>query len=299
MVLVCSYNNGKPLLPVQIDGQLPHITIALGDMDTPLESCVIIRPLFDTGASMNSGFAGFWLPIFKCHPDILVELHTSENGDYNPIILGGVVTGNDGDMSKHTTALTLVAKIKLHYETIHHQPALMTIALGNDIGVNTIVGKPFIKGLKCVHDSDNNTVDAKLLNVGPFPVTEMFPQRYNSHEKLKDSGDPTYSAIVSKIDSLIAAYCPSKKTSVPSSLCGYAPVKKIRFADHTDITVDPVPSRPTDPRPRARALRNLNGIEVNLRENASDFSGEVGLGAITDSSSVDSSLNGGAYEAIE
>jgi hypothetical protein len=33
-VLVCSYNNGKPLLPVQIDGQLPHITIALGDMDT-------------------------------------------------------------------------------------------------------------------------------------------------------------------------------------------------------------------------------------------------------------------------
>jgi hypothetical protein len=88
----------------------------------------------------------------------------------------------------------------------------------------------------------------------------MFPQRYNSHKKLKDSGNPTYAAIVSKINSLIAAYYPSKKTSVPSSLCGYAPVKKIRFGDNTNITVGPVPSRPTDPRPRARALRNLNGI---------------------------------------
>jgi hypothetical protein len=130
----------------------------------------------------------------------------------------------------------------------------------------------------------------------------MFPQRYNSHEKLKDSGDPTYAAIVSKIDSLIAAYCPSKKTSVPSSLCGYALVKKIHFGDNTDIAVDPVPSRPTDPRPRACALRNLNGIQVHLREHAPAFSGEgntAGLGTITDSSSVDSSLNGGAYEAIE
>jgi hypothetical protein len=110
-ILVCSYNNGKPLLPVAIDGALPHITLALGPLDAPLETVPVIRVLYDTGASMSSGYAGFWLPIFKAHPYILEELHSSDNGDYNPIILGGIVTGNDGDMSKHTTALTLVAKI--------------------------------------------------------------------------------------------------------------------------------------------------------------------------------------------
>jgi hypothetical protein len=94
----------------------------------------------------------------------------------------------------------------------------MTIALGNDIGVNTIVGKPFCKGMQCVHDSFNNTVDAKLLNVAPFPVTEMFPQSYNSHDKVKESGNPTYTSIVSKLDSLIETYCPVKKEQIPSTL---------------------------------------------------------------------------------
>jgi hypothetical protein len=302
-VLVCSYSNGKPLLPIQIDGQLPHITLVLGELDSPLESCAIVRALFDTGASMNSGRTGFWLPVLRAHPEILEELYTSDNGDYNPIILGGIVTGQDGDMSKHTTALTLVAKIKLRYETIHHQPVSMTIALGNDIGVNTIVGKPFCKGMQCVHDSFNNTVDAKLLNVAPFPVTEMFPQSYNSHDKVKESGNPTYTSIVSKLDSLIETYCPVKKEQIPSTLGGYLPVKKIRFGETTYATVGlPNDKRPTDPRPRAKALR---GININLPplsdSDKSTLASDATLinGSVTDTSSVDSSLLGDVYESIE
>jgi hypothetical protein len=302
-VLVCSYSNGKPLLPIQIDGQLPHITLVLGELDSPLESCAIVRALFDTGASMNSGRTGFWLPVLRAHPEILEELYTSDNGDYNPIILGGIVTGQDGDMSKHTTALTLVAKIKLRYETIHHQPVSMTIALGNDIGVNTIVGKPFCKGMQCVHDSFNNTVDAKLLNVAPFPVTEMFPQSYNSHDKVKESGNPTYTSIVSKLDSLIETYCPVKKEQIPSTLGGYLPVKKIRFGETTYATVGlPNDKQPTDPRPGAKALR---GININLPplsdSDKATLAGDAALinGSVTDTSSVDSSLFGDVYESIE
>ena len=88
-----------PILPVQIDGQLPHITLVLGSMDTALENCPMIRCLFDTGACLSSGYAGFWLPILKAHPECIADLFTLDNGDYALIILGGVVTGNDGDMS--------------------------------------------------------------------------------------------------------------------------------------------------------------------------------------------------------
>lgn len=117
----------------------------------------------------------------------------------------------------------------------------MTIAIGRDVGVNTIVGKPFIKGLQCVHDSGNNSVIAKVLNVAPFPVTEMFPQRYNNHDKLTDSSDPTYSTIISKLDALTAMLCPKKQSSVPSStiMVGYKPVKRVRFDGDEPKPVDP------------------------------------------------------------
>ena len=192
-----------PILPVQIDGQLPHITLVLGSMDTALENCPMIRCLFDTGACLSSGYAGFWLPILKAHPECIADLFTSDNGDYTPIILGGVVTGNDGDMSQHTTQLNLVIRLKLRYETTDHQPITHTIAIGSHVGVNTILGKTFIKSLHCHYDATSGVVEAKLLNVAPFPVTDMFPQRYDCTDKVSHaSGHMTkhYSGIVSVLD---------------------------------------------------------------------------------------------------
>jgi len=78
----------KPILPVQIDGQLPHITLVLGTMDTAVENCPVIRCLIDTGTCLSSGYARFWPHILKAHPECIADLFTSDNGDYTPIILG-------------------------------------------------------------------------------------------------------------------------------------------------------------------------------------------------------------------
>ena len=163
----------------------------------------MIRCLFDTGACLSSGYAGFWLPILKAHPECIADLFTSDDGDYTPIILGGVVTGNDGDMSRHTTRLNLVVRLKLRYETTSHQPITHTIAIGSHVGVNTILGKTFIKSLHCHYDATSSVVEAKLLNVAPFPVTDMFPQRYDCTDKVSQSSGRTaknYSSIVSVLD---------------------------------------------------------------------------------------------------
>ncbi|KAL3787769.1 LOW QUALITY PROTEIN: hypothetical protein HJC23_009820, partial [Cyclotella cryptica] len=209
----------KPILPVQIDGQLPHITLVLGTMDTALENCPMIRCLFDTGACLSSGYAGFWLPILKAHPECIADLFTSDNGDYTPIILGGVVTGNDGDMSRHTTQLNLVVRLKLRYETTTHQPITHVIAIGSHVGVNTILGKTFIKSLHCHNDATSSAVEAKLLNVAPFPVTDMFPQRYDCTDKVsRSSGRPAknYSSIVSILDRIHDTMLTSVVPATPS-----------------------------------------------------------------------------------
>ncbi|KAL3782340.1 hypothetical protein HJC23_012747 [Cyclotella cryptica] len=194
----------KPILPVQIDGQLPRITLVLGTMDSALKNCPMIRCLFDTGACLSSGYAGFWLPILRAHPECIADLFTSDNGDYTPIILGGVVTRNDGDMSRHTTQLNVVVRLKLRYETTTHQPITHTIAIGSHVSVNTIFGKTFMKSLHCHYDATSSVVEAKLLlNVAPFPVMDMFPQHYDCTDKVSpSSGRPAknYSSIVSILD---------------------------------------------------------------------------------------------------
>ncbi|KAL3803007.1 hypothetical protein HJC23_008983 [Cyclotella cryptica] len=160
--------------------KLPHITLVLCTMDTALENCPMIRCLFDTGACLSSGYAGFWLPILKAHPECIADLFTSDNGNYTPIILGGVV-----------------------YETTTHQPIIHTIAIGLHVGVNTILGKTFIKSLHCHYDATSGVVEAKLLNVAPFPMTDMFTQRYDCTDKVSPSScrlAKNYSSIVSILD---------------------------------------------------------------------------------------------------
>jgi len=199
-------------------------------MDTALENCPMIRCLFDTGACLSSGYAGFWLPILKAHPECIADLFTLDNGDYTPIILGGVITGNDGDMSCHTTQLNLVVRLKLRYETTTHQLITHTIAIGLHVGVNTILGKTLIKSLHCHYDATSSIVEAKLLNVAPFSVTDMFPQQYDCMDKVSQSSGRTaknYSSIVSILDRIHNTMLISVVPATPS----YPNV------DHSSITL--------------------------------------------------------------
>lgn len=212
LTLHSRHNCTQPLLPATIDGQLPHIVLRLGHSEMSMESCPEIRALYDTGASMSSGYAGFWLPILRAHPEIVDELYTSENGEYNPIILGGIVTGDDGAMENHSTKLTLVANIRLRYSTHQNQPISHKIAIGPNVGVNTIVGKPFIKALQCIYDAFCGVVEAKLLDSPPFKVIEMYPQRYDTNDKVGPSStNSTYSAIVAQLDKISAIFAAQEK----------------------------------------------------------------------------------------
>jgi hypothetical protein len=151
---------------------------------------------------MSTGYIDFWIALLKAHPEVVVDIETSEDGSKRCIVLGGVVVGKDGDISKHTTNLTIVVTIRLCYNTINGQPIVHKIALGRDVAVNTIVGKPFIDTLHCVHDSFNKVVEAKLLDCKPFRVTEMIPQRYACTKAGAPNTDGNYAAIVATLTKL-------------------------------------------------------------------------------------------------
>jgi hypothetical protein len=192
---------GKPVLPAKIDNQLPFIVLTLGKLDTPEEECPSIRALVDTGAGISTGYWGFWAPILKHHPDAVQNIHTVADGKYAPIVLGGVVTGKDGDMSEHTTELTVVVDVNLRYETHHGQAVIHSIAMGNHVGVNTILGKGFIKAFGCIVDMNSGAVESKVLRCKPFAITEMFPQRYDTDGKVSvKPPNPNYAGIVKQVD---------------------------------------------------------------------------------------------------
>eukprot|EP00956_Cyclotella_meneghiniana_P029879 scaffold73754_cov22-Cyclotella_meneghiniana.AAC.2 len=86
-------------------------------------------------------------------------------------------------MAGHICKLNIVVNLKLRYEMITGQPVTHKLALGKDVGVNTILGMPFIDKFQCMYDGYNEVVEAKILDTSPFKVTRMVPQRYNTGDR--------------------------------------------------------------------------------------------------------------------
>jgi hypothetical protein len=260
-VIVPAYHaansTNKPVLEIPIDGKLPHIELALGKPDSSLEICPKVKCLYDTGACMTTGFMDFWLPLLAAHPEVVEDVETSEDGSKQHIILGGVVTGKDGDMAHHTTNLTVVVSVRLRYITINGQSLVHKIALGKHVGVNTILGKPFIDTLHCVHDSFNKVVEAKLLDSKPFKVAEMVPQRYACTKAGAPSDNKNYAAIVAtltKLQSISAKSMDIKPTTIAASKKAMLPERSTALAATTTLAaVDPGGYK-RKPKPFARSL---------------------------------------------
>jgi hypothetical protein len=95
----------KPILPVKIDNNLPFITLILGSPDAPIEECPAVRVLVDTDAGLSTGYWGYWSHLLKAHPDCVENMWTVADGVHGPVVLGGVIVGDGGDMTNHTTEL--------------------------------------------------------------------------------------------------------------------------------------------------------------------------------------------------
>jgi len=169
----------KPPLPIAINSLLPHFQLLIGHRsgrDDPGG----LWCLFDSGAALNVGYYPFHKHIIDKYPDKVKAVYSSETQQYDSIMLSGVVEGKEDAIK---CRLPVVVEYYIPYK---HRTIPMTgptdnlsirIALGHEVGVNTIIGMASIMGAEMSLDTTNRVICSKVWNVQPIPVVYKKPGR--------------------------------------------------------------------------------------------------------------------------
>jgi hypothetical protein len=135
----------KPF-PIRINNLMPAITFDLG---TPPDPSISLVCLYDTCAAVCSGNLLFHQWVITTYPELV---HSFEQfDDSNPFeaikLVGALKDPAEFDVATHGQ-LTAVVRYHLPYLTIPDEStAVLCLALGADVSVNTILGWPAIEDL--------------------------------------------------------------------------------------------------------------------------------------------------------
>ena len=84
-----------PLLPVRLDGNLPHMDLEAGGSDDD-NLKTLLRALIDSGAGATIGWLQYFEAVVLINPSILVQIFTCVGGKYSPITMHGIVDEKEG-----------------------------------------------------------------------------------------------------------------------------------------------------------------------------------------------------------
>jgi hypothetical protein len=165
---------GPPVLPVTLDGHLPHCGIeAGGDEDDNLQTVLIA--LMDSGAGATIGWLQYWEAVVLINPSILVQIFTCKDGSYSPITMQGIVDDSSGN---NKTELPVAFQIRTRYICRDGSELHMVVGLGMDVSVNFIISNAWMRRIGAVIDYGAKEVRVPLLDdVTRFPITFRSPVR--------------------------------------------------------------------------------------------------------------------------
>jgi hypothetical protein len=197
---------GLPLkcaMPISIQSNLPHIILQFGaDLDCP--NCPSICCAVDSCASLTTGNFHFFGSVAKRFPHCVSKIFIPK--EYAPIVLSGIVLSNAALI---TTKLEVGFLFHLPYQTKKGNSALLMIATGPNVLVNTIIGLPFMKATGMILDLVDEVVDCKYFNCPPFPVDFC---RTSNHVPVMDDGDTlihnatSYLQLIQEVENLERYY---------------------------------------------------------------------------------------------
>ena len=104
-------------------------------------------------------------------------------------MLSGIVLS---DAASITTELKVGFFFRLPYQTRKGNTALLLVATGPNVLVNTIIGLPFMKATGMIMDLVDEVVECKYLDCPPFPVD--FCRTSNHIPVMDDGGTPIHHA---------------------------------------------------------------------------------------------------------
>eukprot|EP00978_Attheya_sp_CCMP212_P035329 scaffold153174_cov57-Attheya_sp.AAC.1 len=106
-----SNNNDKPLLPINIDPQLPHIKIGVGSLSDAMSLALSV--VYDTAAVVNVGNADFHLAFAKQFPHTVKSIIWAED-KFTQLTLSGVVSKGKDDKQAAVLSTSLPVVIEYH-----------------------------------------------------------------------------------------------------------------------------------------------------------------------------------------
>ena len=207
-------------IPVAITPTLPTIDICLGEPDN--QTTLPLPALLDTCASLNSGLYSFHRHIATTHPACVhsfIDFNDSSQ-PFEPVRLTGAVTDTTSfDPNDFRGLLRAVVTYILPYTFSDGSPVHLSIALGDDIAVNTILGWPFCHAVHGLLDCRSSTFLARQLNA-TFPV----------HLRPPSNPQPPPSAAVDPQHSLLTEPKPTPRPTIDNRPA-WLSRKKVHFPD--------------------------------------------------------------------
>jgi len=171
----------KPMMPIAIHSNLPHIVMQFGPtLDCP--NSPAIRCAVDSCAALSTGNFHYFASLAKRFPHCVAKVFAPQ--DYAPIVLSGVVQSHQQEAV--TTELEVGFQFHLPYKTSDGEDASLLIATGPHVSVNTILGLPFMQGTGMILDLVDNLAECKYLDCPPFPIDF---RRTSNHVPVMDEPD--------------------------------------------------------------------------------------------------------------
>lgn len=109
-IKVLQSHTTKPMLPISVESNLPHIALPIGHIDAQRSMALLVA--YNTCAAINCGNLLHHLPIMEKCPKAVKRV-TYAKDEYSPIVLSGIVTDSDNDATTKPTA-TLPVVVEYH-----------------------------------------------------------------------------------------------------------------------------------------------------------------------------------------
>ena len=134
-------------MPISVSNELPHVNFPIGkELSDGRLNC-----LFDTGAAMCTGALLYHVEhIINVVPNFVkrYEKFDDVNNPFDPVKLCGAILDTSDYVEAEHGILSAVVEYYTPFTSIDGTPITVTIALGNDMSVDTILGIPFLDEIK-------------------------------------------------------------------------------------------------------------------------------------------------------
>jgi hypothetical protein len=171
VVCLSASNNPKPILPITIDVNLPHVNLAIGQSFSGAQCNISCA--YDTCAALCVGSSEFHLAIAEKLPNLVKSLIWAKD-EYTPLTLSGIVSDDDDSATssiKPTSTLPAIIEYHMPYKSKEGYQTSLKIALGKGVSVNTIIGLSMIRPAKFSLDLTDDVMEPGVLDTVPFPLT--------------------------------------------------------------------------------------------------------------------------------